>query len=148
MHNIQSSDFIQDVLTQSRPAVVVFHNNEQTVESLGFIEVLKKYKESAPNMPIFLYNTETEKNVALAEHLGVEKTPTLMVFKNGSLNRWLEPNKIGELSVPNVVKFLGNPVLYGVEKQAAAELMKSLSAKKVKREKSSKEAKQTKKVKP
>lgn len=153
MQHIKSSDFIQDVLTQYRPAVVVFHNSAQTVDNLGFIEVLKKYKESAPNMPVFLYNVEEEKNVALAEHLGVENTPTLMVFKNGSLNRWLEPNKLGELTVPNVVKFLGNPVLYGVEKETAAELIKSLSVKKAKKEKAPKvekdvKVKRTKKVKP
>lgn len=128
MQKINSSDFIQDVLTQSKPAIVLFHNKAQDVNSFLFMQVLKKYKESAPNMPIFTYAIDEPQNEQLAENLGVEIGPTLMVFKAGSLNRWLEPNKSGDLNIKNVIKFLGNPVLYGVEKANAAQLVKAVTA--------------------
>lgn len=131
MKNINSSDFIQDVLTQNKSSIVLFYDDKQKPSSFNFFEVLQEYNNNSSDLPIFLFNTSSEKNLDLANNLGIEHSPTLIIFKNGSINRWLEPSK-QSLTKHSVFKFLGNPSFYGIDKEKSSHINNLFSKKKKK----------------
>lgn len=131
MKHINSSDFIQDILTNNHSSVVLFYSKDQNPDSFSFIDILKEYSEKSTSESVFLYNMSEPKNEELALNFGVENTPTLLIFKNGSINRWLEPTN-NKMNKQNVLKFLGNPIYYSVKKEDATNIVNTFSKKKIK----------------
>lgn len=127
MNYTNHTNFIDDALNATKPAVVVFYEGDiETIKS--FKDAVLKYKELVPALPLFFYDTAIEANQELAENLGVTKTPTLMVFKNKGIHRWLEP-KAGTITAASAVKFIGSPALYGVAQQEAPDVLEQIKAK-------------------
>ncbi len=133
-YHTDAKSFIEDVLNNNRPALVIFYHDSWAEDIEPHLPILAKYKEKVPTLPLYFYNTSIEKNQQLAEALGVEVSPTFMIFKNHNMNRWLEASKKVKVNNASILKFLGSPALYGADKDEAKTIMDSLNSK-VKREK-------------
>jgi len=121
--------FISDALTSSKPALVIFYEGDWDKSIVPSLSLIMKYKERVPSLPLFFYDTSIPKNVELAQALGIENSPTFVIFKNGNMNRWHEEGRKVKINEKNLLKFLGSPALYGVDKEEAKQIMDEFTAK-------------------
>lgn len=125
-NEINSVDFIQDILTEKQK-LVVFFNEKQEIESI--VKLLDKFKEKVSNFSYSIYDNSKEENVVLAENLGATNTPFLMMFKAGNTNRWLENTQKVKLNTASILKFIGSPALYNkCSPEKAKEILKEITA--------------------
>lgn len=106
MEKINSFDFI-GVLSNTLPSVVLFSLKDDKLNKLK--KDLDSIKSNLTKLPLYeMIIDENEKNEELAEYLGIEQTPFLAVFKDGSFNRYKDKN----FTLTTIKKFIGGQKIY------------------------------------
>lgn len=138
-HHTDHVNFINDVLTSQKSRLVLFYDDFET-DAQEHLKLLEAFKEKVPSFSFYLYKSSDEKNAHLAHNLGVEQSCVLMMFKSGSVNRWLENGRKTKINAASILKFIGSPALYGISSEEAKKISDSMtkSFAKVKKEKPAK----------
>ena len=108
IEHITSKDFIY-VLTNEKPIIMFCHYKAEASESKKIKSLLEQIKKDLPLLPLYEFIVdENDKNLELAENIGILKTPILLCYKDGSLSRYKDTN----FTKNDVLKFIGNSNIY------------------------------------
>lgn len=108
IEHITSKDFIF-ALSNEKPIIMFCHYKAEASESKKIKNVLEQIKKDLPLLPLYEFIVdENDKNIELAENVGISKTPILLCYKDGSLSRYKDNN----FSKTDVLKFIGNSNIY------------------------------------
>lgn len=117
IEHITSKDFIF-ALSNEKPIIMFCHYKAEASESKKIKNVLEQIKKDLPLLPLYEFIVdENDKNIELAENVGISKTPILLCYKDGSLSRYKDNN----FSKNDVLKFIGNSNIYKPKQKANVE---------------------------